>query len=267
MTGIRIEFRNVVVARGGTPILHIEQLAVEAGEFLGIIGRNGAGKTTLLHAAAGLIQPAFGTVFHGDRAITAMNGWGRTNARRRVACVPQAGEYNADLPLTVHEVVAMGSIGPKGLLRAIGASSKQRAQTWLERLDLGDLSRRTFRSLSGGEQQKVLLARAMVQEPALLLMDEPAANLDPDWKERLVRLLEKLYQANPLTVLMVSHETGLLPACCGRVALMDSGRIVRWGRPDEVLTPDTLARLYGCRVRVVEAAGRRYTMAWETAGP
>ncbi len=261
MKGVCVELRGVVVARGSRQILRIEQLAVGGGEFLGVIGRNGAGKTTLLHVAAGLIHPSSGIVLHDGQAITEMNGWRRTDVRRRVAFVPQASEYNADLPLTVHEVVAMGCAGPTGLLRRPDAGSRQRVQTWLERLDLAGMSRQTFRSLSGGEQQKVLLARAMVQEPHLLLLDEPAASLDLDWKARLVHLLDQLYAENPLTVVMVSHETGLLPACCGRVALMDGGRIVRSGPPNEVLTPDALAQLYGCEVRVIETAGRRHALA------
>jgi iron complex transport system ATP-binding protein len=263
MSGVRIELRGVVVARSGRQILRIEQLSVGSGEFLGVIGRNGAGKTTLLHVAAGLTRPSSGVVLHDGLAITEMNGWRRTDVRRRVAYVPQASEYNADLPLTVHEVVAMGGVGPTGLLRRADDASRQRVRAWLERLDLARMAQRTFRSLSGGEQQKVLLARAMVQEPRMLLLDEPAANLDLDWKERLVRLLDQLYAEDPLTVVMVSHETGLLPACCGRVALMDGGQIVQSGPPDEVLTPDALARLYGCQVRVIEMAGRRHAMANE----
>jgi len=261
VSGVAIELQNVVVVRRGRPVLDIKQLDVDAGQFVGVVGRNGAGKTTLLRVMAGLLVPNRGAVRHDGQAITALSSWRRTTARRRVAFVPQAAEYNADLPLTVREIVAMGCVGPAGLLRSIGASAKARVRDWVSRLDLDALADRTFRSLSGGEQQKVLLARAMVQEPGLLLLDEPGANLDVDWKERLAGWLDRVLAERPTTAVMVSHETGLLPACCQRVVLMDAGGLVRQGPPDEVLTSEVLATLYGCPIHVIDVAGRRHAVA------
>ena len=261
MSGVAIELQDVAVVRRGRHVLDIQRLDIDAGQFVGVIGRNGAGKTTLLQVLAGLLVPNRGTVRHDGVDVTALSGWRRTAARRRVAFVPQAAEYNADLPLTVREIVAMGCVGPAGLVRSIGADAKARVRDWVSRLDLGALADRTFRSLSGGEQQKVLLARAMVQEPGLLLLDEPGANLDVDWKERLAGWLDHVLAERPMTAVMVSHETGLLPACCQRVVLMDAGGLVRQGHPDEVLTSEVLAGLYGCPIRVVEVAGRRHAMA------
>jgi len=280
VTSAAIELEDVVVARGGKRILDVERLTIGAGQFVGVIGRNGAGKSTLLHVLAGLIRPTRGVVRHDGLAVTSLSGWRRTAIRRRVGFVPQATEYHADLPLTVHEVIAMGCAGPTGLLRRLDAGAKRRVGAWLDRLGLVPMADRTFRSLSGGEQQKVLLARAMVQGPRLLLLDEPAANLDLDWKERVVEWLDQVFgeqfggadetdagsSERPLTVVMVSHETGLLPACCEQVALMAGGRIVRYGPPSETLTPEALAGLYGCRVEVVQAAGRRHAVPGGSSG-
>lgn len=261
MTPMAVELANVAVDRGGRRILDIERLAIAPREVLGVLGRNGSGKTTLLHVLAGLIRPARGRVRHDNLDLTALSAWRRTTLRRRVAYVPQSGEYNADLPLTVREVVAMGCAGPAGLLSRTGAAAHERVSHRLERLGLADLAHRTFRSLSGGEQQKVLLARALVQEPDLLLLDEPAANLDLDWKERLVQLLDALLVDSPMTVVMVSHETALLPVSCSRVALMADGRLLKCGPPADTLTDDALSRLYGCPVRVFSSAGRRHATA------
>ena len=260
MSALAVDLEGVVLVRGGRRILDVEHLAIRGGEFLGVVGRNGAGKTTLLHVLAGLVRPTRGVVRHDGAAITHRAGWSRTSLRRRIGFVPQATEYNAELPLTVRDVVEMGCAGPTGLFRRPAESDKQSVWTWLDRLGLAGMADRTFRSLSGGEQQKVLLARAMVQHPGLLLLDEPGANLDLDWKERLVAALEQICLDRPITVVMVSHETGLLPRCCDRVALMDRGRIVCQGPPQDVLLPEALARFYGCAVRMVETGGRRHVV-------
>ncbi|MBN1345897.1 MAG: metal ABC transporter ATP-binding protein [Phycisphaerae bacterium] len=261
MSGVTIELRDVVVARGGRRILDVGELAIEAGRFVGVLGRNGAGKSTFLQTVAGLVRPTRGAVLHDRQSITSMSRWRATSVRRSVGFVPQATEYHADLPLTVREVVGMGLAGPAGLLRSPGEEGRRRVDDWLDRLGLAGMASRTFRSLSGGEQQKVLLARAMVQAPRLLLLDEPAANLDMDWKARMVEWLERVFAEHSMTVVMVSHETGLLPSCCDRVALMDAGRIVRYGPPDETLGAGILGELYGCPVEVIEVDGRRHAVA------
>jgi iron complex transport system ATP-binding protein len=243
------------------PILDIGHLRIEPNHFVGVVGRNGAGKSTLLHVLAGLIRPTAGLVRHDGTCITTLDGWRLSRLRRYVGLVPQVTEYHADLPLTVREVVQMGCAAPAGLLRAVPADARARVGVWLDRLGLSSLDRRTFRSLSGGEQQKVLLARAMVPDPRLLLLDEPGANLDMDWKERLVECLEDVLRERPLTVVMVSHETHLLPAACDRVVLIEAGRVVRGGPPDETLTPQVLSALYGCPVQVVSVNGRRHAVA------
>jgi len=261
LTPAAVCLREVTVVRAGRRILDIPALDVHQGECLGVVGVNGAGKTTLLRLCAGLLRPTSGAVWLNGASLAAIGAWGLTRLRAAIGYLPQATDYNAHLPLTLEEVVAMGRAGCTGLLRRLGPADRECVRGWMERLGLAPLAGRTFPTLSGGEQQKVLLARAMVQEPGLLLLDEPGANLDLDWKARLVGLLEEVVGATGVTVVMVSHETGLLPACCTRVALMRAGRVLRLGRPAEVLTADALADVYGCPIEVAEVQGRRHAVA------
>jgi len=266
MNEVDVHLRDVCVVRGGRTVLDVPELVVPSHSFFGVIGPNGAGKTTLLDVCAGLIRPARGEVRVTTRRVERLSSWQRTQLRRRIGVVPQRVDYHPDLPLTVREVVTLGRVGPRGLLRRLRADDHALVDTWLDTLELTTLARRTFRSLSGGEQQKVLIARAMVQQPRLLLLDEPASNLDLDWKERVVTLLEMLHHRHPVTVIMVSHEIGLLPACTDRVALMRSGTLLKVGPPEAVLTPTALSTVYACPVDVIGRHGRFHAVGRGRAG-
>lgn len=259
-----ILMEQVLVRRAGQTILDVSELAVSPHTFLGIVGPNGAGKTTLLKVISGLLLADAGSVTVLGTALEQVGSLGRTRLRRRIGYVPQRADYNPDLPLTVHEVVELGRVGPRGLLGSLFARSDELVEHWLEKLGLAHLATRTFRSLSGGEQQKVLIARAMVQQPKILLLDEPAANLDLDWKERLVSLLERLFGDHSITVIMVSHETGLLPECTTAVALMHAGKVFTMGTPAETLTEPLLARAYGVSVSVHRVRGRYHVITNRT---
>ena len=261
MNDTEIRLTDVTVHRGGRNILDVPGLIVPGRAFLGVVGPNGAGKTTLLAVCSGLLRADRGEVTVLGRALGMLSSRRRTDLRRRIAWVPQRTEYNAALPLTVREVVALGRVGPRGLLRRLTDEDAARVETWLDRLGLASLAGRTFRSLSGGEQQKALIARAMTQEPRILLLDEPGAGLDMDWKERVVDLLETLHADEPITVVMVTHDTGMLPRCTSQVALLRDGRLLTTGACDEVLTPTHLARVYGCAIEVVLRRGRTWAVA------
>jgi len=260
VTGPVAEMFGVKVRAGGRTILDVPVLEVRRGEFLGVVGLNGAGKTTLVATMIGLTRPTEGRVRLLGQDLTTAGRWRAAAARRAVGYVSQSTEMNVALPLTVREVVETGRAGPAGLFRRYGRADQRLVADWLDRFELGPLAGRTFRSLSGGEKQKTLLARAMVAEPELLVLDEPAAGLDIDCKDRVVGLIEDLYLAGRLTVVMVTHETGALPSATRRVALMRDGRIAALGPPGETLRSDTLGSLYGARVRVVEMEGRRYAI-------
>ncbi len=260
MTGGSLKLSRVRVLRSGRTILQIDDLQIRAGAFVGVIGTNGAGKTTLLKTCAGLIKPAQGAVRIDDIDLMRLGPWAKCKLRKRMGYIPQSAEYNAELPFTVREVVAMGRTSLKPLLARLDHRDYAIVDRWIETLGLAERGNQTFRSLSGGEQQKVLIARAMAQEPEILMLDEPCANLDFNWKHQISEIVERLYRQTNVTVLMVSHETGVLPPACTRIVLLRDGRIVADGEPDAILCPETLGRAYDGTFRIVMAEGRRYTV-------
>jgi ABC-type Mn2+/Zn2+ transport system ATPase subunit len=261
VSDLAIELQNVSVTRAHRRILHVPQLAVPRGSFLGIIGPNGAGKTTLLRVCASLIPAdgGFVRIFGYDSQLG--SAWRRSSIRRWIGYVPQTVEFMSDIPFTTRDVVSMGLFGCKGLFRKLDAKDQRKVSSWIDRLGLNALSGNMYRNLSGGEQRKALVARAMVQEPKLLLLDEPAANLDLDWKEQLTQLIEGLFTEYDITVVMVSHETWQLPPSCERVVLMKDGNVVSVGPKGEALSSDALSELYSCRVETVVRGDRYHSLS------
>lgn len=258
MTGGSLRLSGVRIRRERRLVLQIDHLDIPPGAFVGIIGANGAGKTTLLRVCAGLIRPDSGTVLFDDDDLTRLNGWRRCARRTHIGYIPQSAEYNAELPFTVREVVAMGRTGVRPLLAPLGRADYAIVDHWLEVLGLADRRSQTFRTLSGGEQQKALIARAMAQEPRVLMFDEPCASLDFNWKYQISEITERLYRQTRMTVLMVSHDTSVLPEACRRVILLAQGRLLADGELQDALAPDMLRRAYGGELEAVMIGGRRH---------
>jgi ABC-type Mn2+/Zn2+ transport system ATPase subunit len=170
--------------------------------------------------------------------------------------VPQHFPAQCELPLTVREVVAIGRTGLAGLFRRLNKSDWKIVDEWLARLGISALAQRGFGEISGGEQRKVMIARAMVQQPRLLLLDEPTANLDMGWRERIVETIQSVYDQTKLAVILVCHELEVLPACCKRVILLDKGRVIATGNPEAVFTDGQVTKLYGSGLSVLHRNGR-----------
>ena len=249
---------RVSLRRSGRTILEVDALDIPPGTFLGVIGTNGAGKTTLLDLGAGLIRPDTGRVTLDGHDLTRLGPWRKCEIRKRIGYIPQSAQYNAELPFTVREVVAMGRTSVRPLLARLDRDDYATVDRWIDSLGLSDRRGQTFRSLSGGEQQKVLIARAMAQDPRILMLDEPCASLDFTWKFRISEIVEKLYRQTRVTVVMISHDTSVLPAACRRVILLAGGRILADGEPGRVLSSETLRRAYGRELQAVMAGGRRH---------
>jgi len=260
MTRECLKLSNIQVRRGGRVILAVEAMEVGEDEFVGIIGTNGAGKTTLLKVCCGLIKPNHGTVRLDGSDFVEFSAWRKANLRRRIGYVPQAAEYNAELPFTLRELVAMGRTSVKGLLSRVNKKDYEIIDGWIDRLGLAEKRGQTFRSLSGGEQQKGLIARAMAQDPELLVLDEPCSNLDFNWKYQITELIGVLHRQNKLTVLMVSHETSQLPSACRRVVLLHEGNVLADGNIEQIIESEEFERAYECRSETLKIAGRRYTV-------
>jgi len=212
---------------------------VGLGESVAIIGPNGAGKTTLLKVILGLMQPDAGTVEVLGRPVERLG-----ELRRGIGYVPQIQGVDLTFPISVYETVLMGTYGNLGLLRRPGAAEHRKTVDALEKLGVIDLRARPIARLSGGQRQRVFLARALVNQPQLLLLDEPTTGVDVATTESLYSLLKTLKDDGMATV-MVSHDIGVVANYMDTVACLNRC-IVAHGRPDEVLDSDALAGMYGC---------------------
>lgn len=220
----RLELR-----RSGRTVLAVDELSLAAGTVTALVGPNGSGKSTLLHAMAGLLAPAAGTL----------------TVRGDVAYVLQSMAATEHLPITVGEVVTMGRYGQRGPFGRLRPADRALVADALERLELGDLVRRPFGELSGGQRQRALVAQALAQDAAVLLLDEPLTGLDLASADRIHEVVEG-ERDRGRTVVVATHD---LPEAqrADHVVLL-AGRVVRAGPPGAVLTADALAEAYGGRL-------------------
>jgi len=180
--------------------------------------------------------------------------------RRRIGLLPQLSEINALAPLTVRDVVAIGRAGLAGLGQRLSASDREAVDSALSAFGLEPLAERLYSRVSGGEQRKAQLARVFAQGPELLLLDEPMANLDFSWQERLRREIAEVWERTGMTIIMVTHESHHLPEPCNLAALVSAGRLIAAGPSDQTLRPETLVRAYGPGLQVFQSQGRTYTL-------
>ena len=245
MTALKV--RGLNLSYGRRQVLREVALEVAAGEFLVIIGPNGTGKTSLLRAVAGLV-PGAGEIEILGRPLA---DYSRRSLARKLAVVEQL--TSIDFPFTVAETVLMGRSPHLGLLELEGEVDHALARRAMAFTEVGHLAGRRLDELSGGERQRAVIARAICQEPEVILLDEPTASLDPAHQVRIMDLLERLRRERALTVIMVSHDLNLAAMYGSRLALMGEGRITAVGAPVEVLTVERLESCYGCRMEVVRS--------------
>ncbi len=232
-------------------------LRLERGEFLGVIGPNGAGKTTLLTVLNGL-----GRMVAGKARVLGVNVTPSSarSLRRRIGYVAQLQEYDPLLPMTVRESVLTGCYGRLGLLRRVPHSVHEQADELMDLVGLSGLEHRPLGHLSGGERQRAAIARALIQQPEMLLLDEPTASLDWQAQRGILALIRDVHRRFNLTSLMVTHDLNTLPEICTRIACMKAGRLISIGEPAEIADPDLLSGLYGTPIRVLEHDGRTHLL-------
>lgn len=224
------------VLAGGRPILSNITLRIRSGDFVAVLGPNGAGKTTLLRLLAASLLPTSGEVTILGDVIARLRLSQRYALRNQIGVVPQRSLHNPLIPLTARDVIATGFLGGRRLWGRLSKAEAMRLDVLAEHFEISHLLDRPYRVLSGGEQQKVQLARALAQDPAILLLDEPTSGLDVAWQRRLVELIENVYRARKLTILMTTHHPHHLPPSCRRLVYLDAGSIVYDGMCDgEVL--------------------------------
>jgi ABC-type cobalamin/Fe3+-siderophores transport system ATPase subunit len=229
-----VSFREDVALRGVS-------LDVQPGEFVGIVGPNGAGKTTILTIVNGLGKLVSGSVTVMGHALKPGNGH---SLRKKVGYVAQVQNIDPRMPMNVREVVMIGRYGVLGLLRRPGRNDWKVVDDMLELVGMTHLAHRPIGHLSGGEQQRVAIARCLAQEPEILLLDEPTASLDWRAKTDILELVRLIHDSRRLTSLFVTHDLSALPTACERVVLMKDGLIWSQGSPQNELTDDKLSRLY-----------------------
>jgi ABC-type Mn2+/Zn2+ transport system ATPase subunit len=249
-----IELDGVSVRKSNSVLLDGISLKVSRNEFVGIIGPNGAGKTTLLNVVAGFEK------FDGRlRLFERSESWKRAReTRMRIGYVPQSFEIDPSFPILAIEAVMTGVYGRAGLFRSPGESERAKAMGLMEMMRIAHLARRPLGHLSGGERQKVSLARAIIQRPEMLLLDEPTSNLDIAVQMEVLNLIADLYERESMAVLFITHDFNLLPKCMRRAVFMNHGRIVFDGGIDGALTGPMLSGLFEYRLETFERNGRRF---------
>jgi len=236
-----VSLRLVTVSYREHIALHDVSLDIGRGDFCGVIGPNGAGKTTLLTLINGLGRIHSGTVnILGERATGANFG----RLRRRIGYVAQQERVDPRVPVSCLEAVLIGRCGRAGLLRRLDADDHDRARAMMDLTGTAHLADRPVGQLSGGEARKIALARALVQEPEILLLDEPTSNLDPRAVRELGELVVNAWHHFNLTVVMVTHQLDHLPAVANRIIMVKNARVTFTGDRSALADERLLAELF-----------------------
>ncbi len=241
-----LEICSLSVAYRDYLALNEVSLAVQAGEMLALIGPNGAGKSTLIRSVSGVLSPRGGKILLNGRELSTFS---TTERARTLAVVPQANS----LPPTfsVYQTVLLGRTPYLGWLGNAGRRDHELVQCAMEQTKILALADRLIGELSGGEQQRVLLARALAQSTPILLLDEPTNHLDLRHQTSFLSLVRQLAVENHLTVLVALHDLNLTSLYTDRVALLAAGRLQALGTPEQVFTEDILSPVYGIGLRVI----------------
>ncbi len=242
-----IELRSVSFRYRLDWVLKEISFQIEKGECIGLIGPNGSGKSTLLKTLCRFLSPQRGEILLNAHSLKEMS---QRDIAKKIAVVPQ--EAYSLFPFRVIEIVLMGRSPHLGHLmfeRSEDLDIVRKAMEWTEILPMAD---RYIDELSGGERKRVFIARALAQEPEIILLDEPTANLDIHHQVDFLNLILSLNQDKGLTIVMASHDLNIASEYCDRLVLLREGRIFKMGLPRDVITQETIEEVYGCKVWVDE---------------
>ena len=242
-----IRIQDAVVSYREDVALQGVSLEVRKEEFVGIIGPNGAGKTTLLTVINGL-----GRLVHGQAWVlgSRLSGRNGTNLRKRIGYVAQVEKVDPRLPISVRETVMVGCYGRLGLFHRPTRAHGETVDKVLEMVGLAHLSQRPIGHLSGGEYQRAAIARALVQQPEIFLLDEPTASIDQKAQHEILSLIQLIHREYHMTTLYVTHDLRTLPPICQRLILMKDGKVWRQGSPESMLREEVLSQLYGAPISI-----------------
>lgn len=249
-----VDVRDLSFSYGKQALLQKVSFSAQAGEVIAVLGPNGVGKSTLFRCMLGFLKPQAGEILAEGKPLSA---YSQKELAKQIAYIPQS--YSPAFDYTVKESVLMGLTAQLGLFASPGRQEEEKALSILESLGMGDLADRSCAKISGGERQLMLLARALIQEARVLLMDEPTASLDYGNSCRVMERVRALGRAG-YTVIFSTHDPNQALHYASRVLAMEAGSILADGRPEAVLTEETLSRLYRVQVavRTVEEGGRTH---------
>jgi len=252
MTADLLRLDGVGVRLGGRQILRDVSFTIPSGQFTGLIGPNGAGKTTLMRVILGLQPVTSGSVL--------LDGAPRPARDSSIGYVPQKLVIEPDMPLRVRDVVSLGIDGNKFGIRLPSRARRELVSDMLTAVGAQRYASARVGELSGGEQQRVMIAHALISRPRLLLLDEPLANLDISSEQGIVSVLARLARAEGIGVLLSAHDMNPMMPVMDRIVYVAGGRVAV-GRTDEVVQPEVLSRLYGQHVDVIRVHGRVLVVA------
>jgi len=251
-SGAAVSCENVTIALGGRTVLSGVDFAIQAGEFIGMLGSNGSGKTTLMRAILGLVPVQGGAI--------SVLGQPATRGNPAIGYMPQARGNLSNIRLTGWDCVASAAGGSRWGLPRLNANQRRNVDWALDMVGARDLARRPLAEMSGGERQRLLLSQALLDHPRLLLLDEPLINLDPTRQSGVVEIVRRLQKELGLAVVFSAHELNPLLGAMDRVLYLGGGKAVL-GAVDEVITGPVLSLLYGSEIEVVRLGGRIFVMA------
>jgi len=243
---MRFETRGLVITYPGQsrPALNGVNMSAPSGSFYAVLGPNGSGKSTLMKGLLGVANPDRGTALIAERNV---GDWDRKALARVIGAVSQS--ETVSFPITVREMVAMGRYPHLRPLEGEGEKDRAAIREALEVCDVTSLANRDLSTLSGGELQRVRIARALAQEPRALVLDEPTSSLDIKHEMEILELLKQSV-ASGLTVILITHGLDLAARFADRMLLLSEGQVAAEGTPDEVMNEETLAEVYGWPVIV-----------------
>jgi zinc/manganese transport system ATP-binding protein len=242
-----LRVQDLSVSLGGRRVLDQVSFSVDAGGFCGLIGSNGAGKTTLLRAILGLVAPSTGRIV--------MTAGTRSRRSPQIGYVPQKIVLEADMPLRARDLVGLGLDGHRFGMARPAAKRRVAVAEMLDAVGATRFADARIGTLSGGEQQRVMIAQALICRPKLLLLDEPLANLDIRSAAEVVDLLARIGAEQHIAILLSAHDMNPLLPVMDRVVYLADGRAAS-GTTNQVVTSETLSRLYGHHVKVIHVEGR-----------
>lgn len=241
-----IELDRVTVMIRGRKILHDVSLSIGAGELVALIGPNGAGKSTLMRVMSGLLSPTQGAVRLDGRPLATFSERERAKVVAYVSQNPQIG-----FGFSVEEIVAMGRYAHRRRFGQLTQADREAIEAAMHQTGVTELRKRKITEVSGGERQRVFLSRAVAQQPGVLLLDEPTANLDIRYQLELMSLIRDLNEKHRLTVVMAVHDLDLALRYCQVLVAINMGRVAAYGRPRDVITPEKIREVFGVSAHVI----------------